>query len=359
MGAMKDMQIELMTLEFEWGEFLAKFIEDTGMGNVTGEYCLSDHDIEETYHHQILNQPDLLFKPFGRTDLVPVELRIYRWHSDWVEMTINSARHLEGIMSAHNYKRGILVLTQDLTTSRTFSKNDLKLPEGIELWDLADLWERSEGHPQIQARLEELAAETVLNGHAIPYKPTSIEKTPLVEGEGAKLAKNIRRVPPGKEGANAFENLCEDSLKYLFNKDIINWKRQNSTRDKLNRMDLIGRVQPNSGTFWNDISRDFGTRYIVFEAKNYSAKIGQGEILTTEKYLFPKALRSVALIIARNGASESALKTIEGALRDQGKLILVLSMEELCTLLEGFDEGIAPENLLYDKMDFLLMEVGR
>jgi hypothetical protein len=34
-------------------------------------------------------------------------------------------------------------------------------------------------------------------------------------------------------------------------------------------------------------------------------------------------------------------------------------MEELCSLLEGVDKGDAPENVLYEKMDYLLMAVGR
>jgi len=48
-----------------------------------------------------------------------------------------------------------------------------------------------------------------------------------------------------------------------------------------------------------------------------------------------------------------------GALHEQGKLILLLTMNELCTMLERFDQGDATENTLYQKMDDLLMGLGR
>jgi hypothetical protein len=43
--------------------------------------------------------------------------------------------------------------------------------------------------------------------------------------------------------------------------------------------------------------------------------------------------------IARAGSSKSVTKAINGALREQGKLVLCFSMKELCMLLRGFDVG--------------------
>lgn len=351
MGAMKDLHIEQMNLEAAWADLLGTILVGTGDGSIQKEYSPDTEMFDELAGTSIL--ADMVFEPNDQRGLVPVEIRVYRWDSDWVEMAMHATQHLQHIMTANEYSRGVLLITQDLTSMRTFSKGDLRVPDGIEIWDLSDLRQKVEGYPDFKQELENLVAETLMYDR--PSRPLYSSN----KEQGAILAQSIRSVPAGKDDATAFELACESALKYLFSKDIVSWKRQNRTTDQLNRMDLIGRIQPNSGSFWSDLSRDFGTRYVVFEAKNYSAKIGQGQVLTTEKYLFPKALRSVAIIVARNGASDNALKTIEGSLREQGKLMLVLSMDELCSLLDGFDRGDAPENILYEKLDFLLMEVGR
>jgi hypothetical protein len=97
----------------------------------------------------------------------------------------------------------------------------------------------------------------------------------------------------------------------------------------------------------------------VFEFKNYRERITQNEIYTTEKYLYAAALRSVAIIIARGGDGESAKRTMRGALREQGKLMLCLSLAELCTLLRGRDAGDDPTGLLIEKIDAMLIGIAR
>ena len=57
------------------------------------------------------------------------------------------------------------------------------------------------------------------------------------------------------------------------------------------------------------------TRYVLFEFKNYTGEIKQGQILTTEKYLLEKGLRRVAIIITRVGADKNAITMAQGAMR--------------------------------------------
>lgn len=65
------------------------------------------------------------------------------------------------------------------------------------------------------------------------------------------------------------------------------------------------------------------------------------------------------MIIARKGIDKNALKTIQGALREHGKLILCITMQELCMLLRGLDAGDDPNNLMIEKLDELLMTIAR
>lgn len=48
----------------------------------------------------------------------------------------------------------------------------------------------------------------------------------------------------------------------------------------------------------------------MFEFNNYTEKISQKEIYTTERYLYEKALRSVAIIVSRQGADANALSAM-------------------------------------------------
>ncbi|WP_443970413.1 hypothetical protein [Sphingobium sp. CR28] len=124
-------------------------------------------------------------------------------------------------------------------------------------------------------------------------------------------------------------------------------------------MDIIARLVPTENPFWSSLASDFRTRYVIFEFKNYSDPISQDQIYTTEKYLFTAALRSVAIIVARNGASESARKARRGSLREQGKLILCIGMDQLCEMLRKRDGGGDPTDHLYEQLDELLMTIAR
>ncbi|KZX67390.1 hypothetical protein A3724_11155 [Alcanivorax sp. HI0033] len=76
--------------------------------------------------------------------------------------------------------------------------------------------------------------------------------------------------------------------------------------------------------FWSFLVEHLNSRYIIFEFKNYVGKIKQGQVLTTEKYLLERGLRKVAIILTRAGADKNALKMMQGAMREHGKLMLAV-----------------------------------
>ena len=84
--------------------------------------------------------------------------------------------------------------------------------------------------------------------------------------------------------------------------------------------------------------------------KNYKEKITQREIYTTEKYLYKKALRSVAIIVSREGASRNALLAAKGCLRENGKLILCLSDKDLNELIHIKEKGEQPTAEFFEAM---------
>jgi len=178
------------------------------------------------------------------------------------------------------------------------------------------------------------------------------------ENEGMLLAERLRNLEPGKVEAIQYESLSIEILKYLFGRDLVGWNSQNRTDDGLNRLDCVCRVKP-THEFWRFIIEDLGSRYVVFEFKNYRDQIGQGQVLTTEKYLLTPALRKVAFILTRNGASEGAMKMTKGAMREHGKLLLILDDQSVIDMLEKRDSGVDPTDIMFDRADEFMLTLSR
>lgn len=164
----------------------------------------------------------------------------------------------------------------------------------------------------------------------------------------------------GKEHAKKYERLCCDALKYIFNDELAIWEEQRISNGGLYIFDLICRIKDNTNSeFWNLLERYFNTKYILFEFKNYGKEITQKEIYTTEKYLYEKALRKVAIIITTHGVSENAQKAIAGTLRENGKLILVLTNNDLIKMIKIKDNHEYPSDYLQEKADQLLVSLEK
>ncbi|HHI5412098.1 TPA: restriction endonuclease [Vibrio metoecus] len=170
--------------------------------------------------------------------------------------------------------------------------------------------------------------------------------------------KELRAINPGRADFSKYEKKCVEILRYLFDAHLTGWKTQQSSNDNLNRFDLVTRVRSESD-FWRFLSRELGSRYIIFEFKNYQDEIEQGEVLTTEKYLHKTALRTVAFMVSRKGASPNAIKFAEGAMREHGKLIIILEDNELCKMLSMKEQGDDPSEYLFEKVDDFLMSLPR
>lgn len=194
----------------------------------------------------------------------------------------------------------------------------------------------------------------------MPAKEPKITKPQKTDGK--RLCEELKAIKAGKAEAAAFEEKCEQILKHLFDNDfdLELWARQKGTEDGLNRYDLLCRIiTGQKNTFWTELSHDFRCRYIVFEFKNYSKAIKQTQIYTTEKYLFVTALRSVSFIIAKNDADANAKKAAKGALKEAGKLIVILTADDLCDMLDAKEKGNEPSDILKDRIDNMLIELAR
>lgn len=237
----------------------------------------------------------------------------------------------------------------------------------ITLVDRLDLRNWSAAHPelseQLEALLEILPTESLPT--LIPRTDPTLSSKPLGrrpprrdENKGTQLCKELKGIDRGKASWARYEKVCEEILKYLFPNDLTGWHSQLRTDDGLNRYDYVCRVRPTT-EFWNFIIDHINSRYVLFEFKNYTSEINQGQILTTEKYLLKRGLRRVAIIMTRAGADDHAVAMTQGAMREQGKLMLIVNDEQVCEMLHMKERGDDPTDFLFELADNFLLKLPR
>lgn len=178
--------------------------------------------------------------------------------------------------------------------------------------------------------------------------------------EASTLLAQLDNCIAGRDCFTVFEDVCTDVLKYIFADDLSLWRNQAQSNDRLYRFDLLCRIKDDvPKTFWRTLESFFHTKYIIFEFKNYSKAVTQSEIYTTERYLYSKALRNVAIIIAKNGFDENSTWAAKGSLRENGKLILLVSIDELKEMVRIKQDKEDPSGLLLSKLDDLLVELEK
>lgn len=149
-------------------------------------------------------------------------------------------------------------------------------------------------------------------------------------------------------------------MKNAFSDDLALWREQQKSNKDLYRFDLLCRIKDgNQKTFWSVLERYFNSKYVIFEFKNYSEKTTQKEIYTTERYLYAKVLRSVAIIVSANGYEENAYWAAKGSLRENGKLIMLFDTKDLIAMNKMKIEQEDPANFLLKILDDLLLNLEK
>jgi hypothetical protein len=311
----------------------------------------------------------LLRSPRGET--VAIEVKLHRTAVINRGRVSEMLRRAAGVLAITKVDRMILVIGSKIGIpfADTF---------GVEVVDLQKIMEMAAPHPELFSSFEALFREVSpratpedilaahIFGHATLPFPTPDNLTMLTASEhlalkprtGVELAEALRRVNAGKNEARQFEIKALEALRYIFNNDLSGWSEQQVTRGGLSRYDVIARISSDHD-FWRSITAFFKSWYVVFEFKNYTKTITQKEITSTEKYLYSGAMRMVAFVVSQRGASDNALEMARGALREQGKLIVNLSVEDVCEMIRIKDDDSDPNGFLHDMLDTMLMRLDR
>ncbi len=309
-------------------------------------------------------------KPDVRVDVVAVkddqrwvvEIKYYRTARAQIALLDSAATALLAAGQQLETPRGMLVVSSVVPPSL---RESIEERFGITLADRSDVLAWASDTPNLSDELDgllEIRPDSLLNVAGSPA-PTGKERFLLTHRtppntEGDKLCAALKAIPKGKKGWRLYEQHCEQILRFLFPADLSGWHKQKRTDDGLNRFDYVCRIRPTT-EFWKFLLDHLGSRYILFEFKNYRGTVKQSQILTTEKYLLEKGLRRVAIVFTRDGADKGALFMTQGAMREHGKLMLVVSDDDLCRMLRLKQSGADPTDFLFELADRFLLALPR
>lgn len=203
-----------------------------------------------------------------------------------------------------------------------------------------------------------------------PSGPSVVRRS-VKPKRGAILAQDLRAILPGGSKAKQtlpsgevgvpwrlFERVGRSALEYVFEGVFGDWAEQRPVGGEANRLDIMAKVRGDD-VFCRTLIEDFRSRHVLFELKNYGNRIKANNIHITEKYLFPTALRSTAIVISPKGLDDHAVAATKGALRDANKLFLDMKVDMLCTMLAEKDAGTPPSLRMEALLDEFLLSLGR
>lgn len=252
----------------------------------------------------------------------------------------------------------ILVIANEVSSDL---KTSFWEQHGVHVWDVGNLLWLFDEFPEIK---KEFIAFLEYSTDQIESKAPDIEilqNPPPKKAPELDLKERLLKITPGKHQFREYESICTEILKYVLGDYLTLWDSQETSNDGLYRFDLCCKIKTGADQdFFDTIKHYFNTKYIVFEFKNYNEPITQREIYTTEKYLYEKALRKVAVILSRFGADEHAQKAAKGALRENGKLILCLSDNSLLEMIDIKNRGDQePADFLGAILDDILVHLEK
>jgi hypothetical protein len=313
-----------MQRSYEFEDLVADFFERRGY-NVTREVRLGGLEF------------DLLVELYGRR--TPIEVSAPGPKVAIAKLRLDAERLLSLRAIEPDLGPAMIIMGTSLTPeAKAWSESQW----GLHVWGLDDLVEQVREYPDLAARAAKFGSS-----RPPPDAAESSNNHKLRRALAAHIKEN--KLSPAE-----YETLCMSVFVELFDPDLYGFEKQASTTDGGNRYDFICRIQ-GGNVFWDTLRQDFRTKAILFECKNYNQQIGPDQIYSTERYLFVGALRTVCILISRLGANDGAIRAAQGAMRESGKLIVLLSNADLITMLELKTQPGAAENFIDKRIwDFVV-----
>lgn len=321
------------------GEMFIKCVfEKMGMVDITHENPIIQH-----YKYA----PDFIFVLEGKRYCIEVKIKFSN------NLLGKILENFHEFIKSENIS-GILVILDKVPGKY---KKMVKEKYGISIYDISNILYLIYDDENLQKDLNGLIGFSLDN--VIPEETSiKLDSNKIKYKEKYKRKNYIEELSDIEEGTDKskeYEVLIEKIVKDIFSNELTLFQRQSRTEDGINIFDMICKIKNGTNDdFFTIVEKYYKTKYILFEFKNYSDVIKQGQICTTEKYLFETALRKVAIIITRHGIDKNGMKLAKGILRESGKLIIVLNDEDVKEMIRIYENGEKATIVLERKLDELL-----
>lgn len=234
-----------------------------------------------------------------------------------------------------------LISSGDLTS---IGRNVAIKSPRIRVWDRTVLDRLLHRHPAIMERYFQPYADALLRIQA----DWAVTETNL-----ARFRAALQRCPAGQRNFRDYEDLGVELLRYLFPTDLGEPRIQARTDDGVERRDVVARNNRQS-RFFQRVGARYDADFVIWDFKNYGEPVTGDVINDVATYANP-ALGRFIIVASRRGGSDSARAAQLRRLRNDQRMILVLSDEQVLEMVSRKESGDAPEDVLEDLLDEILL----
>ena len=162
--------------------------------------------------------------------------------------------------------------------------------------------------------------------------------------ESDSLIARLKACTPGTDWVG-YQKVIADVFEFLFTPPLMRPIWESSDAPRANRRDII---LPNYAAdgFWKFLRETYHAHYIVVDAKNHKGRITKPQALQIANYLKPHGTGMFGIIATRSGASSTCHHNIAEQWTLYGKLIVLLSDDDIERMLLAAGSAGKPEDVI-------------
>ena len=188
------------------------------------------------------------------------------------------------------------------------------------------------------------------------FKITEILKT-TINNEIYEMKKQLVRLEVSK--GKLFEAYITRFLEICFQSHFqdLTIRKQVSNHGRIRIRDFVIVNTDSSSDFLRFLKKK-GVECLLFDAKNYGARLNPADLDTFQMYLEENlSFGNLGIILSRNGVSRNCQETIFRSLYREKRKIIVLTQEDLLLMLDYIDSGKDALNVIKDKYYELVLKM--
>jgi hypothetical protein len=316
---------------FEFEQLVSELLSALGFENVT---TLGDTDwgvdIQASYSTK---------SPIGEniSQLWLVETKYY------LNSKVNASTiaQLLDILNVKQGAKALLVTSSNLTSSAWgyVQRFNTSVEKRLEIWDRDKLLNLLARFPQLEAKYQQ-----IISGFPLSLSTAKSQAS-------SSLIQRLLNCPPGMKGWKDFEDICTEILTEVFVPPLKLPKRQPRTLNGLERRDALFSLRDaDTDIGWAKICKDFDSRFLLCEFKNYTEPCSKDEVNQTRNYL-KETIGRLGIIFSRKGADCNAYRMQNSIYSQEKKVILLFDDKHLIELLELKAANQNPIDLIRDAID--------